>query len=76
VGALESTAFGGGETAHKQTALVNRPNTALLITVLLHGLYVRVIPIGLQHWHDQMLVGSHWHDQVLIGFNWIGFFTS
>ena len=37
--------------------LVNRLDTALHITVLLHGLYVGVIPIWL-HWHDQA-VGRH-----------------
>ena len=50
--------------------LVNRLDTALHITVLLHGLYVGVIPIGL-HWHDQM-VGSHWHDQLLIELGSVG----
>jgi hypothetical protein len=37
--------------------LVNRLDTALHIAVLLHGLYVGVIPIWL-HWHDQV-VGRH-----------------
>jgi hypothetical protein len=39
--------------AHGKWAL----DTALHITVLLHGLYVGVIPIWL-HWHDQA-VGRH-----------------
>jgi hypothetical protein len=38
-------------------------DTALHITVLLHGLYVGVTTTWL-HWHDQA-VGSHWHDQML-----------
>jgi hypothetical protein len=37
--------------------VANRPDTALHITVFLHGLYVGVIPIWL-HWHDQA-VGRH-----------------
>jgi hypothetical protein len=35
--------------------LANGLDTALLITVLLDGLYVGVIPIGL-HWHNQVLI--------------------
>jgi hypothetical protein len=40
--------------------VVNRPDTALHITVLLHGLYVGVLPLGL-HWHDQA-AGHGWDD--------------
>lgn len=41
----------------QNAALVNMLDTALHITVLLHGLYVGVIPIWL-HWHDQT-AGRH-----------------
>jgi hypothetical protein len=41
----------------RRPAVVNRLDTALHITVLLHGLYVGVIPIWL-HWHDQA-AGRH-----------------
>jgi threonine/homoserine efflux transporter RhtA len=44
-------------------AVANGLDTALHITVLLHGIYVGVIATWL-HWHDQT-VGSHWHVQML-----------
>jgi hypothetical protein len=44
--------------------VVNGLDTALHITVLLHGLYFGAITTWL-HWHDQA-AGSHsWHDQML-----------
>jgi hypothetical protein len=43
--------------------MANGLDTALHITVVLHGLYVGVIATWLL-WHDQT-AGSHWHAQIL-----------
>jgi hypothetical protein len=48
----------------RESTLVNGLDTALHITVLLHGLYVGVITTWL-HWHDQAVGSRHWHDQML-----------
>jgi hypothetical protein len=48
---------------HAHVSMANGLDTALHITVLLHGLYVGATTTWL-HWHDQA-VGSHWHDQML-----------
>jgi hypothetical protein len=53
----------GAESPLPPLALIGL-DTALHITVLLHGLYVGVVTTWL-HWHNQS-VGSHWHDQMLI----------
>jgi hypothetical protein len=62
-----ATAGGGRgrprERRPRGAKVVNGLDTALHITVLLHGLYVGVTTTWL-HWHDQA-AGSHWHDQVL-----------
>jgi hypothetical protein len=56
----------GGTFKLIASPLVNRPDTALLITALLQTASMsEVIPIG-SHWHDQM-AGSHWwNDQGVI----------